>query len=66
MTSMSYIADEKDVVDVAKAFAEELLTRAPEFEDQGYVSQDLADRLAELGVFRLCNPKTTVDRVDHR
>ena len=54
---VGYIADEEDVVDVAETFAEELLARASEFEDQGFVSQDLADRLAELGLFRLCNPK---------
>ncbi len=54
---VGYIADEEDVVDVAETFAEELLARASEFEEQGYVSQDLADRLAELGLFRLCNPK---------
>ena len=57
MSYMGYIADDEDVVDVAAAFAEELRARAPEFEQQGYVSQDLANRLAELGLFRLCNPK---------
>jgi alkylation response protein AidB-like acyl-CoA dehydrogenase len=50
------ITDDQDVVEVVESFAEELLSRSSEFEEQGYVSQDLADRLAELGLFRLCNP----------
>jgi alkylation response protein AidB-like acyl-CoA dehydrogenase len=45
-----------DVVKIAQNFSEELLARASEFEEQGFVSQDVADRLARLGLFRLCNP----------
>jgi alkylation response protein AidB-like acyl-CoA dehydrogenase len=50
------ITADQDVVEIAESFAQELLDRAVEFEDQGFVSQDLADRLARLGLMRLCNP----------
>mgnify|MGYP000311777784 CR=1 FL=1 len=52
-----FIEDDVDVVALAGTFAEELRSRAEEFEGQGFVSQDIADRLAELGLYRLCNPK---------
>lgn len=54
--SQGRIRDDQDVVDIAETFATELKARAAEFEQQGFVSQDLADRLAELGLLRLCNP----------
>ena len=57
MISERFITDDIDVVDIANTFAEELKARSGEFEQQGFVSQDLADRLAELGLYRLCNPK---------
>lgn len=50
------IAVDENVVVLAEAFGAELTARAREFEDQGFVSQDLADRLARLGLMRLCNP----------
>lgn len=53
----SFIADSVDVVALAASFADELSQRAQEFEKQGFVSQDLTDRLAQLGLYRLCNPK---------
>jgi len=52
----SYIRSDQDVVEIAQRFGGEISERAAEFEAQGYVSQDLADRLAELGLLRLCNP----------
>ncbi|MFT7548764.1 MAG: alkylation response protein AidB-like acyl-CoA dehydrogenase, partial [Candidatus Azotimanducaceae bacterium] len=58
MMSDRFITDDIDVVDIANTFAEELKARSGEFEEQGFVSQDLVDRLAELGMYRLCNPKT--------
>ncbi|MFT6557946.1 acyl-CoA dehydrogenase family protein [Sneathiella sp.] len=48
----------EDVMNIAKSFSEEIRTRASEFEAQGYVSQDLADRIAETGLYRLCTPKS--------
>lgn len=51
------IAVDEDVVILAEGFGAELTARAREFEDQGFVSQDLADRLARLGLMRLCNPR---------
>ncbi|MEH6556629.1 MAG: acyl-CoA dehydrogenase family protein [Oceanicoccus sp.] len=56
MMNDSFITDEMDIVSIADTFSEELKDRAEEFEQQGYVSQDLADRLAQLGLYRLCNP----------
>jgi alkylation response protein AidB-like acyl-CoA dehydrogenase len=41
---------------IARSFADELAERSAEFEDQGYISQDLVDRIAETGLYRLCNP----------
>ena len=40
---------------LARSFSEEIAARAGEFEDQGFVSQDLADRIAQTGLYRLCN-----------
>ncbi|MBO6826948.1 MAG: acyl-CoA dehydrogenase family protein [Sneathiella sp.] len=48
-----------DVRGMLKPFAEEATKRSAEFEAQGFVSQDFADRLAETGLYRLCN------RVEH-
>jgi alkylation response protein AidB-like acyl-CoA dehydrogenase len=50
------LTEDQDVVELAESFGEELSVRAAEFEEQGYVSQDLAVRLARLGFLRLCNP----------
>jgi alkylation response protein AidB-like acyl-CoA dehydrogenase len=50
------IAPDEDLVALAQSFGAELTSRAREFEDRGFVSKDLADRLAELGLMRLCNP----------
>jgi indole-3-acetate monooxygenase len=46
----------EDIVQIAEMFGDEIRARADEFEQQGHVSQDLAERLAELGLLRLCNP----------
>ncbi len=42
----------------ADSFSSEIADRAREFEDQGHISQDLAERMARQGLFRLCNPPT--------
>ena len=42
-------------MEIAKSFSEEIAERATEFEDQGFVSQDIADRIAQTGLYRLCN-----------
>jgi len=43
-------------MEIARSFADELAERSAEFDDQGYISQDLVDRIAETGLYRLCNP----------
>jgi len=42
-------------MELAQSFSGEVAKRATEFEDQGFVSQDLADRIAKTGLYRLCN-----------
>ncbi|MEM9570544.1 MAG: acyl-CoA dehydrogenase family protein [Pseudomonadota bacterium] len=43
-------------LDLARPFFAEIAERATEFETQGHVSQDLVDRIAETGLYRMCNP----------
>lgn len=43
-------------LDLARPFFTEISERATEFEAQGFVSQDLVDRIAEAGLYRICNP----------
>jgi alkylation response protein AidB-like acyl-CoA dehydrogenase len=57
MTAHQAATPEADIVALAESFSDELQQRAPEFESQGYVSQDLAERMATLGFLRLCNPE---------
>jgi len=45
----------ESLTELLRPFAEEAGLRAQEFEEQGFISQDFADRLAETGLFRLCN-----------
>ena len=42
-------------MELARSFEGEIADRASEFEDQGFVSQDLAERIAKTGLYRLCN-----------
>ncbi len=46
----------REVIEIAEQFSAEIAERATEFEEQGFVSQDLADRIAKSGLYRLCNP----------
>ena len=43
-------------LELARPFFEEIADRATEFESQGHVSQDLVDRIADTGLYRICNP----------
>lgn len=43
------------ILDMLAPFAAEAGKRSEEFEKQGFISQDFADRLAETGLYRLCN-----------
>ncbi|MFN3214829.1 MAG: acyl-CoA dehydrogenase family protein [Henriciella sp.] len=43
-------------IDLAQPFFSEIAKRATEFESQGHVSQDLVDRIAQTGLYRICNP----------
>lgn len=42
-------------IDIIKNFTVEAASRSQEFEDQGFVSQDLAERIAATKLYRLCN-----------
>lgn len=54
--AISMLAADDDLLALANSYAKELRQRATEFEEQGFVAPDLAQRLASAGLFRLCNP----------
>jgi indole-3-acetate monooxygenase len=57
MSALSSLTDpSNDILEIAAEFTDEIKARATEFENQGYVSQDLTDRIAQTGLYRLCNP----------
>ncbi len=50
-------APDSEIIKIAERFSAECAERSSEFEDQGFVSQDLVDRIAATGLYRLCNPE---------
>ncbi|ABS62987.1 Acyl-CoA dehydrogenase type 2 domain [Parvibaculum lavamentivorans DS-1] len=48
---------DKDLVAAAEGFAEEIAARAAEIEKNRFLPQDIAQRFAEAGLYRLCVPE---------
>lgn len=47
----------EEIMAIARGFTDEIRERSGEFEAQGFVSNDLAERIAKAGLYRLCNPR---------